>query len=168
MSVKEQESGDLSAALLQSEVQEPTEWLRDEQSDDTAELNEELRLMQEDNTHVTPAIVQHLLAEPDAESVRTVVVPHLCCCSWCRSTVDQALELSGTSASHPAQRLLAQAEDWAKWSAAGQQATQAARTTLHAQGLPVVFSHEGEVWEEDADGSMRKVTERNQEEVVHP
>jgi hypothetical protein len=122
------------------------------------EAEQDLDLMRQDaGAHLTAATTQYVVCQPEAEAVIEVVLPHLCRCSWCRSTLHETLALCGAEASHPAYVLLAEAEDWARWAAAGHQAAKSARQFLWAHGVSAVYARDGALWEEWPDGTIRRI-----------
>jgi len=52
---------------------------------------------------------------------------------------------------------LKHSEEWARWEAAGQQATQDARQHLHEHGVNIVYARDGATWEEHPDGTVESV-----------
>jgi len=124
------------------------------------EASQDLDLMRENAAvHITASICKRLLGSPDDEASIKVVLPHLCRCSWCRGTLHETLTLCGTDATHPIYSLLAQAEEWARWEAAGKQATAAARQHLREHGVNIVYARDGVVWEEHPDGTVERIAE---------
>jgi len=140
---------------------------RDEETE--TEAWQDLDLMRENAAaHLTAAICRHLLDRPEDEANTTVVLPHLCRCSWCRGTLHETLALCGTDAVHPSYALLATAEEWARWEAAGQQATQAARQHLREHGTNIVYARDGAISEEHPDGTVVRVAEVTASETPVP
>jgi len=124
------------------------------------ETAQDLVLMRENaDAHLTASIALYVIVTPEDEGSIQVVLPHLCRCSWCRGTLHEALALCGTEATHPAYALLAEAEDWARWEAAGQHATQMARHSLQEHGVNVVYARDGVIWEERPDGTVERAAD---------
>jgi hypothetical protein len=138
---------------------------RDEEPE--TEASQDLALMRENLAfHLTAAICKHLLCTPEDALNTSVVLPHLCRCSWCRGTLYETLTLCATDAAHPGYTLLATAEEWARWEAAGQQATQVARQSLREQGVNIVYARDGMIYEEHPDGMEVPVAEVTAETPV--
>lgn len=132
---------------------------RDEEFE--TEASQDLDLMQANTlAHLTTAICRHLLSHPNEEASIKVVLPHLCRCSGCRGALHETLRLCGQDGVHPLYALLNQAEEWACWEAAGQQATLDARQHLHDRGINIVYARDEAIWEEHQDGTVERDHER--------
>ncbi len=115
--------------------------------------------------HLTAAITQYVISQPQSEAAIEVVLPHLCRCSWCRNMLHETLALCGREASDPAYSLLEEAEEWARWEAAGRHATEAARQSLRAQGANIIYARDGVLWEERPDGTLHRRGEVSSQEA---
>lgn len=154
------------AELPDEEVLEILDLSEQDEGEETA-ATQDLALMRENaDAHLTAAIAGYVIRSPGDEATVKIVLPHLCRCSWCRGTLHEALSLCGTETSHPAFSLLAQAEDWARWEAAGRQATEAARQHLHSHGGNVVYERDGAIWEEHPDGTKVRVADHKSSEAA--
>jgi hypothetical protein len=139
------------------------QFIQDERACDEGaerEVTQDMYLMREDpSVHLTAAIVERVIRAPEQEEVVKVVLPHLCRCSWCRSTLHETLTLCGTERGHLAHTLLDEADTWARWEAAGRHATSEARRFLHEHGGKIVYARDGVIWEEWPDGTEHRVGE---------
>src|SRR5579872_2998141 len=107
---------------------------------------EDLDQMRRDpETHMTAAVARHVVCWPEgadapergSDSPASIVLRHLRRCLWCRNMLFDALELSGVDKTHPGYGLVARAEKWARWAAAGARATEGARRFLREQGANI-------------------------------
>jgi hypothetical protein len=129
----------------------------DETEGTMEEARQDLDAMRGDPAeHLTASIASQLMREPDEATVK-VVLPHLCRCSWCRGALQQAVTLCGNQAAPGVLDLIAEAEDWARWKAAGRQATETARRQLRTAGGSIIYAHEDAIWEEKPDGTAHRV-----------
>jgi hypothetical protein len=116
----------------------------------------DLELIREDPaTHLSSAITDCFLEQDLAEEEVELVVRHLRRCGYCRTYINECLELSATELTHPAYQWIRDAEQWAQMAAAGERATSAARASLHAAGVAPVYKKDGVLVEELPDGSTR-------------
>jgi hypothetical protein len=80
------------------------------------------------------------------------LMPHLVGCARCRHVLSQACEASGTLPDEPLAIILKDADEWARWTAAGQTAVFAAQKELLDLGIGYVYERDGVVYRRMADG----------------
>lgn len=132
--------------------------LQDEDTELDAEHDLE-RMRENEEAHLTASVAQYVVLQPESPEAIQRVLPHLCRCSWCRTTLYETLSLCGKEADHAGYALLKTAEEWARWESAGRGATQEARNFLRTQEANIIYDRDGVVWEERPDGTAYPVSE---------
>jgi hypothetical protein len=151
---KAEVNGD-SATSIEKQMPPLSGSVRCQRAEDENGAAQDLLLMREDvDVHLTVAVILHLQQVPEDPANTDIVLPHLCRCSLCRLSLRDYLGDIGADAAHLAFSMLAEAEDWTRWSAAGAKATESARRSLESHGVSFIYARDGVVCEEKSDYSV--------------
>lgn len=105
--------------------------------------------------HLSTDTLATLIDDEVPSALLDVIQRHLQSCAECRLALRDQLSATGAVSSHPWYTAVKRAEEWAQLAAAGREATRIARDQLHSRGINPVFSQNGVLMEELADGSVR-------------